>query len=87
MCVCVYLTDVDSSAVALHEHQHKDMQRDQVDDEDVASPCWHLQAHTENQCQLFLTYVVIVVAENKIKKKKKINKMYLLILYTYIWKK
>lgn len=37
--VCVYLTDVDSSAVALHEHQHKDMQRDQVDDEDVASPC------------------------------------------------
>lgn len=70
VCVCVYLTDVDSSAVALHEHQHKDMQRDQVDDEDVASPCWHLQAHTENQCQLFLTYVVIVVAENKINKIK-----------------
>lgn len=38
-CVCVHLTDVDSSAVALHQQQHKHMQRDQVDNKHISSPC------------------------------------------------
>lgn len=36
---CVRLTDVDPPAVALHQQQHKHMQRNEVDDEDVSSPC------------------------------------------------
>lgn len=34
----IRLTDVHSSAIALHQQQHKDVQGNQVDDEHVASP-------------------------------------------------
>lgn len=36
-------TYVDSSAVALHQQQHKHMQWNKVDNKHVTSPRWHLQ--------------------------------------------
>lgn len=41
--VCMCLTYVDSPAVALHQQQRKDVQRNQVDNKNVTSPRWHLQ--------------------------------------------
>lgn len=41
-----WLTDVQPPAEALHKEQHKNMEGNQVDDEDVSSPCRHLQYKT-----------------------------------------
>ena len=35
--------DVDPLGVAVHQQQNKDVEGDQVDDKDVASPCRHLK--------------------------------------------
>lgn len=41
--VCDHLTDIDSPTVALHQEQHKHMQRDQVDNKHVTPPRRHLE--------------------------------------------
>lgn len=41
--LCVWLTNVDSFAEALHQQQHKHMQGNQVDNKYITSPRRHLE--------------------------------------------
>lgn len=48
VCVCMpQLTYVDPAAVTLHQQQHKNVKRNEVDDEDVAAPRRHLWSKTK----------------------------------------